>query len=57
MDEWKNPNEDARGVDVGQIRNQLRMSVQDRVRHMVDVANAFRKIRETAKFVDRPVGR
>jgi len=57
MDEWKNPNEDARGVDVSQIRSQLRMSVEDRVRHMVDVANAFMKIRENVKIVDRPLGR
>lgn len=57
MDAWQNPNEDERGVDVGQIRSQLRMSVEDRVRHMVDVANTFIKIRGTVKIVDRPLGR
>ena len=57
MDTWQNPNEDSRGVDVGQIRSQLRMSVEDRVRHMVDVANTFMKIRNTVKIVDRPFGR
>jgi len=54
---WQNPNEDERGVDVGQIRSQLRMSVEDRVRHMVDVANTFMKIRDNVKIVDRPLGR
>lgn len=57
VDTWKNPNEDERGVDVSQIRSQLRMSVEDRVRHMVDVTNTFMKIRETVKIVDRPLGR
>jgi len=33
------------------------MSVEDRVRHMVDVANTFMKIRDTVKIVDRPLGR
>lgn len=57
MDAWQNPNEDERGVDVGQIRSQLRMSVEDRVRHMVDVANTFMTIRDTVKIVNRPLGR
>jgi hypothetical protein len=57
VDTWKNTNEDERGVDVSQIRSQLRMSVEDRVRHMVDVANTFMKIRDTVKIVDRPLGR
>lgn len=57
VDTWKNPNEDEHGVDVSQIRSQLRMSVEDRVRHMVDVANTFMKIRDTVKIVDRPLGR
>ena len=57
MGAWQNPNEDERGVDVGQIRRQLTMSVEDRVRHMVDVANAFMKIRDTVKRVDGPLGR
>ena len=57
VDTWKNTNEDERGVDVSQIRSQLRMSVEDRVRHMVDVTNTFMKIRDTVKIVDRPLGR
>lgn len=57
MDTWQNPNEDERGVDVGQIRNQLRMSVEDRVRHMVDVANVFMKIRSTVQIADRSLSR
>ncbi len=57
MDSWQNPNEDSRGVDVSQIRSQLRMSVEERVSHMVVVANTFRKIRESVQIVDRPIGR
>ena len=57
MDSWQNPNEDSRGVDISQIRSQLRMSVEERVRHMVVVANTFRKIRESVQIVDRPIGR
>lgn len=57
MGAWQNPNEDERGVDVGQIRRQLRLSVEDRVRHMVDVANTFMKIRATVKSADRPLDR
>lgn len=49
--------EDARGVDVGQIRRQLRMSVEDRVKYMVDVANVLMEIRATARFVELPQGR
>lgn len=45
--------EDERGVDIGQIRRQLRMPVEDRVAHMVEVANTMMEIRETARFVDR----
>lgn len=57
MDSWQNPNEDSRGVDISQIRSQLRMSVEERVSHMVVVANTFRKIRESVQIVDRPIGR
>ena len=57
MDSWQNPNEDSRGVDISQSRSQLRMSVEERVRHMVVVANTFRKIRESVQIVDRPIGR
>ena len=57
MDSWQNPNEDSRGVDISQIRSQLRMSVEDRVKHMVVVANTFRKLRESVQIVDRPIVR
>lgn len=53
----QNSNEDWRGVDISQIRSQLRMSVEDRVSHMVDIANTFKKIRDSVQIVDRPVGR
>jgi len=48
------PLEDWRGVDIGQIRRQLRMSVEERVRHMVEVANKFMEIRSYVRFVDKP---
>jgi hypothetical protein len=41
--------EDERGVDVGQIRRQLRMSVPERVRTMVEAANVMLSIQETAQ--------
>ena len=44
--------EDGRGVDVSQIRRQLRMSVEDRVRHMVDVTNKLMEVRATARLPD-----
>lgn len=44
--------EDCRGVDVSQIRRQLRMSVEERVRHMVDVTNALMEVRSTVQFID-----
>lgn len=53
VDQWQNPNEDWRGVDVTQIRAQLRLSVEDRVRHMVEVANVFMGIRQRARIVRR----
>jgi hypothetical protein len=43
VDAWKNPNEDERGVDVGQIRELLRMSVAQRAHEMVRVANLMAK--------------
>jgi hypothetical protein len=46
--------EDERGVDISQIRRQLRMSVEERVRHMVEVANTLMEIRASARFVDAP---
>lgn len=46
--------EDARGVDVSQIRRQLRMSVEERVCHMVQVTNTLMEIRATAQLVDPP---
>lgn len=41
--------EDHRGVDIGQIRRQLRLSVQERVRDMVHVANVMMDISKTAQ--------
>jgi hypothetical protein len=41
--------EDSRGVDVSQIRRQLRMSVPDRVKSMVEAANIMLAIRERAQ--------
>ena len=43
-----NPNEDWRGVDVGQIRRQLRMTTKERVHDMVHAANVIMSIRENA---------
>jgi len=51
--EWQNPNEDWRGVDVSQIRALLRLSVEERVRHMVDVANVFMSVRQRVRLVSR----
>jgi hypothetical protein len=42
------PLEDWRGVDVGQIRRQLRMTTIERVRDMVHAANVLMSIREHA---------
>jgi hypothetical protein len=41
--------EDARGVDVSQIRRQLDLSVPERVRSMVDAANTLLTIQEHAR--------
>ena len=49
VDNWKNPNEDERGVDVGQIRRQLNMSVAERVREMVHAANVMMKMQENVR--------
>jgi hypothetical protein len=49
VDSWQNPNEDARGVDVGQIRELLRMSVAERVRKMVHAANVLMTIQENVR--------
>lgn len=43
--------EDARGVDISQIRRQLRMTVAERVAHMVEVTNKLMEIRSTVRFV------
>jgi len=43
------PLEDRRGVDVGQIREQLRLPVKDRVRVMVDAANRMIVLQEHAR--------
>lgn len=49
--------EDSRGVDVSQIRRQLRMSVEDRVRHMVEVTNKLMEVRATVRLLDPPQAR
>lgn len=49
MDTWQNPNEDERGVDVGQIRDLLRMSVAERAHEMVRVANLMARARESVQ--------
>ncbi len=46
--------EDFRGVDISQIRRQLRLSVEERVRHMVEVTNTLMEIRATVRFIDAP---
>lgn len=50
VDDWKNPNEDERGVDVTQIRALLRLSVAERVREMVHAANVLMTIRENVQM-------
>jgi hypothetical protein len=41
--------EDSRGVDISQIRRQLRMTVPERVRSMVEAANAMLAIQQRAQ--------
>lgn len=41
--------EDSRGVDLSQIRRQLRMTVPERVRSMVEAANAMLAVQEHAQ--------
>ena len=41
--------EDWRGVDVGQIREQLRLPVKERVRVMVEAANVLLSVQEHAQ--------
>ena len=48
MGDTVNPNEDWRGVDVGQIRRQLRMTTKERVRDMVHVANVIMLMQKNA---------
>lgn len=43
------PLEDNRGVDVGQIRELLRMSVPERVRSMVATANMLLEVQARAQ--------
>ena len=43
------PIEDERGVDIGQIRRQLRLPVPERVRTMVEAANVMLAIQRTAQ--------
>ena len=49
VDEWKNPNEDERGVDIGQIRALAKLTVAERVREMVHAANVLMTIQENAR--------
>jgi hypothetical protein len=42
------PLEDWRGIDVGQIRRQLQLSVSERVQVMVDAANDMIRMQECA---------
>jgi DNA polymerase II large subunit len=49
VDTWKNPNEDERGVDIAQIRGQLKLTVAERVREMVHAANVMMTIQENAR--------
>jgi hypothetical protein len=43
------PLEDWRGIDVGQIRRQLQLSVSERVQVMVDAANDMIRMQECAR--------
>lgn len=45
--------EDHRGVDIGQIRQLLRMTPAERVRYMVTVANKMEDFRRRARIVPR----
>ena len=49
VDTWKNPNEDERGVDIDQIRRQLKLTVAERVREMVHAANVMMTMQENAR--------
>ena len=49
VDVWKNPNEDERGVDLTQIRAQLKLTVAERVREMVHAANVVITIQENVR--------
>ena len=49
VDTWQNPNEDERGVDIGQISAQLNLTVTERVSVMVNAANILMKIQENAR--------
>lgn len=46
--------EDWRGVDVGQIRAQLRLPVKERVRVMVAAANVLIEVQEHARLARHP---
>ena len=55
VDEWKNTNEDERGVDIGQIRALVNLTVAERVREMVHAANVLMTIQEnTRRFRELP---
>jgi len=50
VDGWRIPNEDERGVDVSQIRSQLRLPVKERVRVMVEAANLLIAVQKHARL-------
>ncbi len=41
--------EDHRGIDISQIRTQLRMTFEERVHEMVQTANMMMEIQQTAQ--------
>ena len=49
VEQWRNPNEDDRGVDVGQIRALLSLTVPERVHEMVHAANVLMAMQENAR--------
>ena len=52
----KQPLEDQRGVDVGQIRQLLNMTVEERVLEMVRVANMIADVQRAAGTTGRRSG-
>ncbi len=52
--ESTSPLEDWRGVDIGQIRAQLRLPVKERVRVMVEAANVLIGVQDHARRARDP---